>query len=499
MTLKLPDIVIETLINALNDGILIQKQARLCDLAALDFIPTEILPHLKLHHQKAIATSSATSQKIRTKLIRFVPVNYRTSNNLDNPERLKILSQSEDWRERTRVAENPNTPVDVLEILAEDPFDNDGTGSAFVRKAVAGNPASPIKILEKLARDWSKSVRSSVASNPSTPIYLLESLATDIYGVPVFYALARNPSIPSFLLVYIAKLTTDIMILELIAEHPNTPPEMLVELLTRVDKKWLGRLTIAIVNNYNAPPELIKETYLYSLELSSLLDISFREKHLYRQSIKIRTAIAENPNTPISILQELETEIDTTVMYGLAKNKKLTIDFIERLASDYSDDVLVQQGLAQNISVPINILEKLAKHRNYYVRKQAVENIHNIYHSIAANQETSVEQLQEMLKHQDIKMRLAVTQHPQGLGLLLDRCLKPERCLPEQNSLNRVLAGMHPAISQKQIDNLFRSDNWLDRLSVACNHKCSEEYLLQLTQDENDVVRQTARELLKRK
>ena len=55
--MELPDIVIETLIKALQEGILIQKQARLCDLAALDFIPTEILPHLKLHHQKAIETA----------------------------------------------------------------------------------------------------------------------------------------------------------------------------------------------------------------------------------------------------------------------------------------------------------------------------------------------------------------------------------------------------------------------------------------------------------
>ena len=35
MTLELPDIVIDTLIDALNDEILIQKQARLCDLSAL--------------------------------------------------------------------------------------------------------------------------------------------------------------------------------------------------------------------------------------------------------------------------------------------------------------------------------------------------------------------------------------------------------------------------------------------------------------------------------
>lgn len=110
-----------------------------------------------------------------------------------------------------------------------------------------------------------------------------------------------------------------------------------------------------------------------------------------------------------------------------------------------------------------------------------------------------IEQLREMLKHQDIEVRLAIAQHPQGLSLLLDRCLKPERCLPEQNSLNRVLAGMHPAISQQQIEDLYHSDKWLDRLAVACNSKCSKEYLLKLTQDANDVVKQAARELLERK
>jgi hypothetical protein len=58
MKLELPNIVIETIIQALDNGILIQKQARLCDLAALDFIPVEILPHLKLHHQKKMFTKT---------------------------------------------------------------------------------------------------------------------------------------------------------------------------------------------------------------------------------------------------------------------------------------------------------------------------------------------------------------------------------------------------------------------------------------------------------
>jgi hypothetical protein len=55
---------------------------------------------------------------------------------------------------------------------------------------------------------------------------------------------------------------------------------------------------------------------------------------------------------------------------------------------------------------------------------------------------------------------------------------------------------MHPEISQQQIDNLFNSKNWLDRLSVACNPKIPREYLLQLAQEGNKIIQQVAQELL---
>ncbi|MDJ0534442.1 MAG: hypothetical protein QNJ70_18515 [Xenococcaceae cyanobacterium MO_207.B15] len=53
MTQKLPDIIIQLIVNALQKGKLIQKQARLCDLAALDAIASEILPYLKLSQKRS--------------------------------------------------------------------------------------------------------------------------------------------------------------------------------------------------------------------------------------------------------------------------------------------------------------------------------------------------------------------------------------------------------------------------------------------------------------
>lgn len=570
MKLELPNIVIEIIIKALDNGILIQKQARLCDLAALDFIPVEILPYLKLHHQKAIAKSPVTSQRIFKDLSHLLPKNYRKFNNSNHPEHLRKLAQSEDWRERTRVGENTSTPVDVLEALADDPFDNDGTGSAFVRQAVAGNPASPIKILEKLAQDWSKSVRSSVASNPSTPVYLLENLATYKYGSPVFYALVRNPLIPSYLLAKIAKLSDSMMVLELVAKHYNTPKKILKYLSKKDDIKWSYRLKIPIAENSNTPPEVLAE-----LATDPYYKIWFDYDRKGYAQFLIQIAVASNFNTPLDVLEFLYKERDIFVCIALAKNQSTPRKILNNLAikEDYlvqhqkgyrnsikeikafdtlnyyksylfrirlslagnfytpqnileklfeDRDSNIQLAIAQNFNTPTHVLETLAKHRNYYVRLNVSKRINNplfllekLFHckiryireeasnriylicrEISSNPNTSIEQLHEILKHQDVEVRLSIIQHPQGLSLLLDRCLKPERCLPEQNSLNRVLAGMHPAISQQQIDRLFHSENWLDRLSVACNPKIPREYLLQLAQDRNNIIQQVAEELL---
>jgi HEAT repeat protein len=59
---------------------------------------------------------------------------------------------------RAGVAENPNTPIKLLEKLAEDK-------SPYVRRLVAGNPSTPIKLLEELAMDEDEDVRRGVAGN----------------------------------------------------------------------------------------------------------------------------------------------------------------------------------------------------------------------------------------------------------------------------------------------------------------------------------------------
>jgi hypothetical protein len=71
-----------------------------------------------------------------------------------------------------RIAENPATPLDILEVLVlwQEPQ---------VRAAVAENPCCPLPLMRTLREDESADVRYRLAECPHVPIDLLEELAAD--------------------------------------------------------------------------------------------------------------------------------------------------------------------------------------------------------------------------------------------------------------------------------------------------------------------------------
>ena len=85
---------------------------------------------------------------------------------------LEEMAHSEVDRIRLRIAENPRTPVDTLELLASD-------RNPDVRVAVATNPATPAYISYRLAFDDDPNVRLGLADDVNTPIELLDKLLED--------------------------------------------------------------------------------------------------------------------------------------------------------------------------------------------------------------------------------------------------------------------------------------------------------------------------------
>ncbi|HEY9681579.1 MAG TPA: hypothetical protein V6C86_08355 [Oculatellaceae cyanobacterium] len=88
------------------------------------------------------------------------------------PHLLAELAHSDVDQIRIRVAENPRTPIEILEILAKDK-------NADVRVAVGINPSTPAHISGSLAFDEDPNVRLGLADDLNTPIELLEKLRED--------------------------------------------------------------------------------------------------------------------------------------------------------------------------------------------------------------------------------------------------------------------------------------------------------------------------------
>ena len=64
-----------------------------------------------------------------------------------------------DWEVRAKVAENPNTPAEILAELAKD-------SDWHVRRHAAENPNTPADVLMELAKDSDWHVRITAACNP---------------------------------------------------------------------------------------------------------------------------------------------------------------------------------------------------------------------------------------------------------------------------------------------------------------------------------------------
>jgi len=96
----------------------------------------------------------------------------KAGSNTCSPKLLSELAHSEVDLIRIRVAENPRTPLEILEILAADK-------NADVKIAVGTNPSTPEHIRYALAFDADPNVRLGLAEDMSTPVELLEKLADD--------------------------------------------------------------------------------------------------------------------------------------------------------------------------------------------------------------------------------------------------------------------------------------------------------------------------------
>lgn len=184
---------------------------------------------------------------------------------------------------------------------------------------------------------------------------------------------------------------------------PNTTAQQLDELFARAKKR--GPEPEDLLRNWDKMSILVLEdptivnrnvgTFVIAILQADASNVDFLED-MFRDcsnNMSIMAAIGSNPNTPLPILNQLQTLQDPYVLRALARNPSTPIATIKKWLKKYNkisltqDDTEMLNALASNPSIPVAVLNKLSEHPSDYVRmgvasnkkitKEAAENLKN--------------------------------------------------------------------------------------------------------------------------
>ena len=457
-------------------------------------IPQLLLEAAAKHQDKKIAVSAKFHvdcskkikvgwQKIADDEIARISKEYRFEDKLVNfsdfPEflPLDVVALSSNRKLRQSIASNLNTPIKVLELLANDE-------DMYVRADVAGNENTPVEILEKLAGDTDREdddfwIHQFVGHNLNTPIDVLEKLAKSKYG-DVRDRIDKNHNRPTniqekfYLLRYcnidlktINRLSKKEKLIELansynetvrqyVAKNPNTPHRVLMQLAN--DRKKNIREKIA--RNSNTPQYILK-------------------KLANDRNEDVRAGVASNSNIEIYLLNKLALDKDDYVRNHVARNKKTSPEIIERLCFD--ENIQVRYLAIKSQKLAISILKQLAQDKDDLIRVSVAENIN-----------TSLDLLNELIKDNNIEVRCAAALNS-NLNLniaikILNKTIEELRQV--DSSLNKDIRqsiAFDENVPLIILENLIDDKDVVIRKAVAANPNTPVSILKQLAATDDDI------------
>jgi predicted DNA-binding WGR domain protein/pentose-5-phosphate-3-epimerase len=403
---------------------------------------------------------------------------------LSLPARQKLAEVLKEMELLEASAANPRTPATALETLAEKSvyWNSDGQN---IRRSVAQNPNTPVGVLCILAQarvltkgsnvsgyvlpevdrwvlDIDNAVRSSVAENPKTPVAVLRDLANLGFSSSV----VRNPNTPPDLrrkLLEALSKDADEMVRMSVAQNPYTSTELRMKLLNSLAASEDEHVRRMVAENTNTPAELrvallqklARGGYLRLSDFVEIpeLPVSVWETLAKKKDVGDRCSVATNPNTPVAVLKALANDKEGHVRDSVATNPNTSVAVLAALAKDKrewgrlavaknpqtppalrtallealakSTDSWILPSVARNPHTPVAVLEALAKDEG--VRSSVAANPHTpvavlealakdqkkfVRGSVAANPNTPVAMLQRLSKDKDSSVRCSVAANP---------------------------------------------------------------------------------------
>ncbi len=390
---------------------------------------------------------------------------------------------------------NPIAPPEVLYHLAHSQYSQ-------IRLAVARNPSAPADVLKVLARDAREDVRSALASHPRLSPDLCRELARD-GREKVLRALAANANTPADVLIALSK-DEHVSVRCEVAEHQATPPVILKHVLMH-DGDW--RVRYAALQNPHMPADALQ---------SLANEDEYRAKS---EAASMRTLVARNPHTPLSLLWKMEKDARTFLMM-LAKNPQAPAELLQRLAAD--PDANVRIAAAENPDLPQVMLKSMLDDPHMLVRSAVARHPRATYDMLATLAEDAVPYVCRAVARNprapsDIRVKAALQQANDANGELSFKFWMWLRSRPEMTAelsdtmltryagrwnayepwLSKLTLLASPFCPLDLLETQSTAGDWTFRYAVARNPRATPEILLALADDGHRLVRAAARHALR--
>ncbi len=443
-------------------------------------IPVEVLLQFSLHENKMIRSEIAQNKNTPSDILAFLAedkeqnVRIKALSNANIPS--KVLSQAllniydrEEIESILRGQKNSRRdsliPADILERLSKHPHDS-------IRYLVAAYPTASVKTLERLAFDKYNLVSKTVAENPSTPANILTELAkrnpvTTNSGCyhSIAYKIAIRKDAPPEALEYIVRQSV-VPVIYIALRNPNTPVNALEWLLDNQDNESILGL---VAKHSNTTPDILRRLAANqfvkvrgAVASQQQCPLEILETLAQDSAIEVREKVAANPNTPNRILETFAQSEKTAIRKAVASNPKLSQITLEQLAN--YEKIEVRRQVAQNPNTPSNIRESLRDSVLLPKKQQTI---------------STLSSLPRIYNPSSDDLATVLTEYAES-----------------ENAFVRFVTLLHPVTPGEILTQGANSASWLERYAVAENQATSLEIRETLARDGNWIVRAAANQRL---
>ncbi|MGB3652203.1 MAG: HEAT repeat domain-containing protein [Rivularia sp. (in: cyanobacteria)] len=293
---------------------------------------------------------------------------------------LEQLAKDNDAWIRKIVAIHPNNPAKIgCDRQKNTIYDYISKASAQGIPIMPVYAVYDPNLLTAMAESTNYDTRQRVAQHPNTPIHVLEKLAdkedSSILET-ILTNLSRNSKTPDSTLQYLAQ-TSDFKICAAVARHRNTESTTLAQLakhhrwevrtvvaknlktpfvtLVKLIQDKHQTVRIAATNNPYAPASILEQLDVLKNPNTSLETLNTLSDSKW---VIIRQGVARHPNIDKNLLKQLAEDNISMVRQGVAENPVTPASLLELLAIDKDDAVVV--AVASHPNTSLNILEQLA-------------------------------------------------------------------------------------------------------------------------------------------